>query len=76
MLSGEQKCFMSDTLKASIIGEQIRDLDYRLQGLLLDLYPLTIANAPMDAGDQRLFADDIAAHIGAIRAMLIKRKIR
>jgi hypothetical protein len=41
-----------------------------LNELLLDLYPLTIANASMRAGEQRQFAKDVAGHIGKIRAHL------
>lgn len=41
-----------------------------LSELLLDLYPLTIANGSMSAGEQRQLADDMASHVGAIRDRL------
>lgn len=45
-----------------------------LDNLLLDLYPLTIANASMSASEQRFFADDVAAHIGNLCALLSNPK--
>jgi hypothetical protein len=52
------------------VDRGIEAIDLGLSGLLLDLYPLTIANAPLPPGEQRQFADDVAAHIGALRKIV------
>lgn len=66
---------MKYKLKAAILSDDIQVIDAKLDGLLLDLYPLTIANAPLPAGEQREFAEDVAKHIGAIRQILVMRVI-
>jgi hypothetical protein len=66
---------MERELKASIVGNDIHEISERLDGLLLDLYPLSIANAPMSARDLRELVDDMGAHIGLIRQLLVKRTI-
>jgi hypothetical protein len=58
--------------------EKLRDerktiLDEELNDILLDLYPMTIANASLSAQEQRLFADDVANHIGQAKQRILDR---
>jgi len=48
-------------------------IDVALNDVVLDLYDLTIANAPLEARDQRQLADDLGRHVTIAKKMIADR---